>query len=1155
MKPLATPITEMGFHYDVVIVGSGYGGGIAASRMARCGKAVCLLERGKEILTGEYPDTIIEASGEFQLDLKGVHLGSPTGLYDMRINDDINVFVGCGLGGTSLINANVSLRADERVFEDPRWPPELRGDASLEEGYARAVRMLAPTPYPNDKPLNKLKALEQAAEALGAPCERPPINVTFGDDKTNHANVVQPGCTLCGDCCAGCNVGAKNTVLVNYLPDAVNHGAEIFTEVKVRYVKKNGDGWTVYFEPQNLERDDFDAPELFVSADIVILAAGTLGSTEILLRSKERGLALSDMLGKRFTGNGDVLAFGYNNDVPIDGVGFGEPPKVETPPVGPCITGVIDMRDTDKVTDGMVIEEGSLPSALAPILPIIMAGGSAAFGKDTDHGLADFLRERARDLESLAGGAYRGAVNHTQTFLAMSHDDGGGEMRLEDDRIRVDWPDVASQPIFETIDQRLFKSTEATGGTYLKNPMSSTVLGENLVTVHPLGGCVMGASKDDGVVNHKSQVFDGAATAEPGKVHEGLHVCDGAIVPTPLGVNPLLTISALAERAMIHLAGDRGWTFDDEAKLDAERRHAAASDAASSNAGVRFTERMAGYFSTEVTDNYDSAAKAGRDADSPLEFTFTIIVDDVEGFIDDKQHAAKMLGTVTVPALSDRPLTATGGTFNLFVVDPAEAKTKRMEYRIKLTAEDGAEYRFEGFKIIRDDPGLDLWGDTTTLYVDIYEGAAADGSLKGKGILKIALIDFLRQTTTLKAINGKGTKDRLEAVAAFGLFFGGELFNAYRGLATKPSRQPAKRKIPLYTLEGVPDARVSTHYFTTEDKLGLSMIRFRRGDGDDAVLIIHGLTTSTDMFIMPEHKNLVSYLLDNGFGDVWCLDYRMSNRHSYNLRRHRFNMDDIALFDYPPAIETIKQHIGARRLHVICHCLGSASFTMSLFGGAVDGISSVIANSVALTPKVPTWSHIKLYLAPFFVEQILSVAYIDPRGSNDPGLTRGKMLSKVVSLFHRECDVPACHMLSLLWGTGWPALYNHKNLATVTHERGGDLYGGTAVHYFRHVRAMVRAGNTAVKYEKGNPKYDRLPDNYFERAAEMKTPVLFMTGKENRVFADSNIECHRRLEEIVPGRHELLVIPGYGHQDVFMGNNVHRDVFPHFLRFLNEHRT
>src|ERR1041384_8581207 len=110
-------------------------------------------------------------------------------------------------------------------------------------------------------------------------------------------------------------------------------------------------------------------------------------------------------------------------------------------------------------------------------------------------------------------------------------------------------------------------------------------------------------------------------------------------------------------------------------------------------------------------------------------------------------------------------------------------------------------------------------------------------------------------------------------------------------------------QVPLYTLDGVPNAHVTTHYLATEDKLGLSMLRFERAEQSpeprDVVLVIHGLTTSSDMFIMPEHNNLVRYLLDHGYGDVWCLDYRMSNRHPYNLTGKHYSMDEIALYDYP----------------------------------------------------------------------------------------------------------------------------------------------------------------------------------------------------------------------------------------------------------------
>ncbi|HET7488565.1 MAG TPA: alpha/beta fold hydrolase [Acidimicrobiales bacterium] len=362
-----------------------------------------------------------------------------------------------------------------------------------------------------------------------------------------------------------------------------------------------------------------------------------------------------------------------------------------------------------------------------------------------------------------------------------------------------------------------------------------------------------------------------------------------------------------------------------------------------------------------------------------------------------------------------------------------------------------------------------------------------------------------------------------------------------------------EREIPLYTLEGVKDAEVSTHYLTTEDKLGLSMLRFQRGEAGEAILIIHGLTTSTDMFIQPEHYNLVSYLLDQGFGDVWCFDFRMSNRHSYNLFKHRYTMDDCALFDHPAAVAEMRRHIGDKPIHVICHCLGANSFMMSLFGKAVTGISSVIANSVALTPRVPPWSKLKLTVAPTVAENILGFPYLNPHWGDEPGWSRGKLVSRVIDMFHRECDVPACHMLSLMWGTGWPALYSHENMDPVTHRRGGDLYGATSMNYYRHVLRQVQAGH-AVKYEPSNPALDRLPDDYFTYAEDIQTPVLFMTGENNKVFTNSNIVCHERMERIVPGRHELHVFPGYGHQDPFMGKNVARDIFPRLVEFIEKHR-
>ena len=166
MTRLSSPLEEIQDHYDVVVIGSGYGGGIAASRLARAGRRVCLLERGREIRPGEYPDTQVEAVEEVQVHSPDGHLGKATGMWDFHVEENVNVLVGCGLGGTSLINANVALRAVPGVWDDPRWPQELRGGENplVLEGYRRAESMLGSRPYPDSYPkLPKREANRKSA--------------------------------------------------------------------------------------------------------------------------------------------------------------------------------------------------------------------------------------------------------------------------------------------------------------------------------------------------------------------------------------------------------------------------------------------------------------------------------------------------------------------------------------------------------------------------------------------------------------------------------------------------------------------------------------------------------------------------------------------------------------------------------------------------------------------------------------------------------------------------------------------------------------------------------------------------------------------------------------------------------------------------------
>ncbi|MBO3747781.1 alpha/beta fold hydrolase [Streptosporangiaceae bacterium NEAU-GS5] len=356
--------------------------------------------------------------------------------------------------------------------------------------------------------------------------------------------------------------------------------------------------------------------------------------------------------------------------------------------------------------------------------------------------------------------------------------------------------------------------------------------------------------------------------------------------------------------------------------------------------------------------------------------------------------------------------------------------------------------------------------------------------------------------------------------------------------------------IARFTYDGVSDAAITQHPFPSGDGLGLALTRFHRADCDDVVLLLHGLPASTDMFIMPEHRNLVSVLLDEGFTDVWSLDFRMSNRFPYDTETHRYTLDDIAVHDHPAALRELRRHIGGRRrIHVVAQCLGSVSFMMSLAAGLSADVASVTSNSVALVTRVPEWSKWKLALGPNFFDYVVGVSFLDSRFGDAPIGTRGWLISRAVSLFHPECDDHACHMISFMWGAGRPGLWSHQNLAPETHARVADLFGANGLHYYRHMRRMVGAGH-AVPYDR---KYPQLPRDYLAEAGKITTPVLFLTGDRNHVFTDSNIVCHDVMSEAQPGLHELAVLPGYGHVDPIIGKNAHRDVFPRIVDFLRRH--
>jgi len=850
-------------HYSVVVVGSGYGGAIAASRLARAGQQVAILERGREFQSGEFPDTEPEALAEVQAQLPSRHIGSRAGLYDFYVNADVNVFVGCGLGGTSLINANVAIQPEPRVFEDARWPQALREDpGALADGYQRAQEMLQPAEYPKQyPPLLKLEALEASAAQLGQKCARASITVNFKEG-VNHVGVAQRACMLCGDCISGCNYAAKNTVMFNYLPDACNFGAEIYTQVAVRSLEARDGRWLVHFQALDTGLEGYDAPTKTVSADIVVLAAGTLGSTEILLRSKAAGLALSDQVGEHFSGNGDVVGYSYACDREIDGVGYGHRDPRDMEAVGPAVTGLIDMRAQHELNDGIVIQELATPGALSGLLPAALATTASALGKHTSEGLEAALEMEESEVESLFLGPYEAAARNTQAYLVTTHEGGSGRMSLADDRLQITWPHVGAQPIFEKVNETLAEATRALGGTYMANPMWSKLFNRDLITFHPLGGCVMADDAATGVVNHKGQVFSSAGGTA---VHDGLYVWDGAIIPRSLGASPLLTIAALAERACALAARDRGWSID----------YALPSRPAEAPwptpPGVQFTATLRGDFPADR---------------SSFELNLTVVSDDLNAMLRDPGHRARVHAKAVAPSFSAHPLTCADGDCRMMAPAAEPADARQIVYRMTLLTREGRSYYLHG------------WQQGATLHVVLHDGGAETSNIIGKAILRMLPQDLRTHLATLRVVNAASAKERLAATARVGRALAGDLYDIYGGVVggTLPrKKRPLRVNAP------------NVYHLALSDAVDLRLTRYQGGSRGPAILAPGSGVSSTVFSLDTVETNLLEFLYAHGY-DVWLLD----------------GPDDLAAKDYQAAVDKVREVAAVPNLQLVSRGLAAA---------------------------------------------------------------------------------------------------------------------------------------------------------------------------------------------------------------------------------------
>jgi cholesterol oxidase len=537
---LAGRWTDRKAAYDFVVVGSGYGGAITAARLATAELSpkptICVLERGREWPLGSFPDRLERVVAEQR------SAANPLGLYETVHFRDISVMKASGLGGGSLINFNVAVIPDAEVFELSDWPRTLRRE-TLEPYYRKTASVLRASVHPRAAELPKFQALDRAARALGRRAEAVPIAVNFTINGVNEHGMEQAPCNDCGDCFTGCNSGGKNTLYMNYLPMARRAGAEIYTQTKVEWVEKLASGgWRVHGRAHDGKRES----PFTLEARNVVLAAGALNSTEILLRSEMHGLKVSPRAGSGFSGNGDFFGIAYNSDHIVQALGIGSNRANAQFAPGPTMVAMVRANGSRPATERFVVEEGVIPSAYVKAAQVALA---AFRGEDTDTG--DEQAERARVLYDLGqGDAYRGgALRNTLFLMVTAMDDASGSIVFDapwwerDGRIRIQWDDAGRQATFARVNAELRRMARELGATFIENAFWSAFDLRRLVTLHPLGGCCVGEDYMHGAADEFGRVFAG-----DGSIHEGLFVADGALLPSSIGVNPLLTISAMAER-------------------------------------------------------------------------------------------------------------------------------------------------------------------------------------------------------------------------------------------------------------------------------------------------------------------------------------------------------------------------------------------------------------------------------------------------------------------------------------------------------------------------------------------------------------------------------------------------------------------------------
>jgi len=558
---------------------------------------------------------------------------------------------------------------------------------------------------------------------------------------------------------------------------------------------------------------------------------------------------------------------------------------------------------------------------------------------------------------------------------------------------------------------------------------------------------------------------------------------------------------------------------------------------------------MTGWVSFSERD-YNPALVEGKRSGTRCTVYAVVEIDDLDAFLADPRRAARLRGALDCPRLGPRA-EGEAGSFQLFAPAP-DSRRRRISYRLLARDPDGRPLTVSGFKLLEDDPNHDVWRDSSRLLVRILAGHVAadeekddDPRVLATGVVRLMPLAFARTVLGMYAGAPRGaTRYQLEFLR--------RLLEVYRGPALPatqfdfpsltPGATPLQGRPPRawHELPGRPALRRRIVPFEAGDGCELNLHNLR-GHGKPTrspVLLVGGLAMRANSFYdVPGRATIVDALVDAGH-DVWVENWRTS----IDLPARDYTLDQAAVHDHPAAVRTVLSETGASGLDAVVHCMGSASFTMSVLARRVPEVRHVVASAVSLHIALDARSRRRLWT-------LLPVTGLFMRGTDPQWAARAPSVAAAglaawARLMMRQYDNPLNAATAYFYGGSAEALWRRDNLDAETLDWLAREFGYAPFSFFRQIRRSASAGRLVPV--DGLPE---LPASFEGAAPPPGTSFTFLSGRQNRFFLPAGqLSTYRQFNELQPDTHHFVPLDGYSHLDVLVGRNAADDVFPHILR-------